>query len=156
MTTENPILVLLHPVLPSIPTTWFLVEGSFGSISLCFTPINDYQFFRVYTPKSPGRSSFCLLKFPETEASPRIHHFWINHDQKNIAKHCKTTSTSCLAEAFLKSPYNIIDILAFLPLPLRIAVGVPTMPTMEQSPVAHFTLVPGWWFQMLFFYHLVI
>lgn len=44
-------------------------------------------------------------------------------------------------KAFMKSPYNIIDILAFLPLPLRIAVGVPTMPTMEQSPVAHFILV---------------
>lgn len=44
-------------------------------------------------------------------------------------------------KAFMKSPYNIIDILAFLPLPLRIAVGVPTMPTMEQRPVAHFILV---------------
>eukprot|EP00438_Fugacium_kawagutii_P002365 Skav200994 [mRNA] locus=scaffold991:96158:106491:+ [translate_table: standard] len=44
------------------------------------------------------------------------------------------------SEAFVKSPYNIIDILAFLPLPLRVVVGVPLMPTMEESPLAHIIL----------------
>jgi len=46
-------------------------------------------------------------------------------------------------EAFLKSPYNLIDILAVLPLPLRLAVAVPLVPTMEELPVAHFILVFG-------------
>jgi len=44
-------------------------------------------------------------------------------------------------KAFLKSPYNLIDILAVLPLPLRLAVAVPVVPSMEELPVAHFILV---------------
>ena len=50
---------------------------------------------------------------------------------------------SSATEAFLKSPYNIIDMLAVLPLPLRLAVAVPVVPSMEELPVAHFILVFG-------------
>ncbi|CAE7571732.1 KCNB2 [Symbiodinium natans] len=47
-------------------------------------------------------------------------------------------STSCYA--FVKSPYNIIDFCALLPLVIRIIAGVET-PTLAENAVVHYTLV---------------
>ena len=47
-------------------------------------------------------------------------------------------SPSC--KTYIQSPYNIIDLLAILPLPLRISMGIP-LPSMDENLVVHVLLV---------------
>lgn len=49
-------------------------------------------------------------------------------------------SVSYSCKSYIQNPYNIIDLLAVLPLPLRITLGVP-LPSMEDNLVVHVLLV---------------